>query len=418
METKINNNYVVQIFAANVFICVVFCIILGASMYPSYLEIQDEKSQLSQQYTIYREISEKGISLNEFTSKVNQDKAATDYLKDIIKIIPESFYDKNIKNTSWGTFLSFIQNKIAKIESSKKDKLLEQRDQKLQAILPSYTDNGASIDNQNNITEFKFVNYVESLLYAFDLSSSSTIGISDLVPVKQFTESLTKQDSSIDTNIYYIPLKLEVTGKKTDIIDFLHFVENVGSISIWKDQDIQVFEDQELKNILPEGDGKNIYQNQVFDVEVMKMTSYLDSSLSPSDLPLVDLVKKDQANESIDLELQLRFYVKGLPNYLVKKYVKDTADKYDGLVKRVDKKMKDVSMIQFETSDQIIMANSVKTLSYDLQTISDDIKKLKMGLAKNEDIAALYRKSTSYMSKFTSIENTLDKIDKKLQLSK
>lgn len=419
METKINNNYVVQIFIANMTLLIIFCVVIWTNIYPSYSEVQGEKVQLSQQYATYKRIAQEWINFSEFITQANQDKWATDYLRDLIKVIPESFYNKNIKNTSWWTFLSFVQNKTIKVEASRKDKLLEQRDQKLQAILPSYSDGADAVDKQDSITEFEFVNYVESLLYAFNLTSTNAIGISDLIPVKEFTDSSNKpQDNLVDTNIYYIPLKLEVFGKKTDIVDFLHFIENVGSISVGKWEQVQLFSDQKLKNVLSWREGKSVYENQVFDIEVMRMNSYLDSKLSPSDLPLVDLVKKEQANEPIGVEFQLRFYIKWLPNYLVKKYIKDTVDKYDSLVKKVDKRMKEASLKQFETSDQIIMVNSIKALNYDLQSISDDMKKLKTSSTKNEEISPLYKKSIDYMLKFTSIESTLDKIDKKLQLSK
>lgn len=147
------------------------------------------------------------------------------------------------------------------------------------------------------------------------------------------------------------------------------------------------------------------------------MPTYLDSTLSPSNLSLVDLVKKEQANEAMELELQLNFYVKGLPNYLAKKYVKDMTTRYDELTKKVETRMKELSLRQFETSEDILLVNSVKTISFDLKKYAEDIKKIKAALAKGERLETLYKTSTEYTTKFDTMEGLLVKIDKNLQLN-
>jgi hypothetical protein len=418
METKINSSFIVQILIINVILSIVCITVLTIKVYPSFSEIQDKKSELSEKYETFKRVSKEGLTFNEFVEEKNKDTNATEYLKDLIKVIPESFYNKNIKNTDSWDFLASIQSKISKLEKQKKDKLLEQRDQKIEDILPSYSDSLVSVSSQNNLTDFKFVSYVESLLYAFNLVSDNPIWIADVVPVKEFTDNASSKNisNSVDTNIFYIPLKLSVTGRKTDIIDFLHFVENVGNIRVEKWEEVTFYQDEEIKKVLP-WENKNLYQNQIFDIEVMRMNSYLDSKLSPSNLSLIDLVKKEQANESMSIELQLRFYVKWLPDYLVKKSIKDTLDTYEVLSKKVDKKMRELSLKQFETSEEILLVNSVKTLNFDLQKLAPQIKEMRLALAKSEWIDALYRKSTNYALKFDSIDKTLDKIDKKLQVN-
>lgn len=417
METKINNNFIVQILIVNIVISVVFVFVLIGKVIPSFNEIEAKKSELSEKYETFKRISKEWLTFNEFIEEKNKDTNATEYLKDLIKVIPESFYNKNIKNTDSWDFLTFIQSKITKLDKQKKDKLLEQRDETIENILPSYSDSLVSVSNQNNLTDFKFVSYVESLLYAFNLTSESPLWISDIVPVKEFTDSTNKNiGNSVDTNIFYIPLKLSLTGRKTDVIDFLHFVENVGNIRVEKWEEVTFYKDEQIKKTLP-WTNRDLYQNQIFDIEVMRMSSYLDSKLSPSNMSLIDLVKKEQANESMDIELQLKFYVKWLPDYLVKKSIKDTLDTYDTLSKKVDRKMKELSLKQFETSEEILLVNSVKTLNFDLQKLAPQMKEMKLALAKSEGIDSLYRKSTNYALKFEMIEKTLEKIDKKLQIN-
>jgi hypothetical protein len=417
METKINNNFVVQILIVNIIISIIFVFVLIGKVIPSFNEIEAKKSELSEKYETFKRISKEWLTFNEFIEEKNKDTNATEYLRDLIKVIPESFYNKNIKNTDSADFLTFIQSKIVKLDKQKKDKLLEQRDETIESILPSYSDSLVSVSDQNNLTDFKFVSYIESILYAFNLTSESPLWISEVVPVKEFTDSVNKNiGNSVDTNIFYIPLKLSLGGRKTDIIDFLHFVENVGSIRVEKWEEVSFYKDEKIKKVLP-WTNRDLYQNQIFDIEVMRMNAYLDSKLSPSNMSLIDLVKKEQANESMSIELQLKFYVKGLPDYLVKKSIKDTLDTYDVLSKKIDRKMKELSLKQFETSEEILLVNSVKTLNFDLQKLVPQMKEMKLALAKNEWIDALYRKSTNYALRFEMIEKTIEKIDKKLQIN-
>jgi len=80
------------------------------------------------------------------------------------------------------------------------------------------------------------VNSIENLLFSFNLISKDPIGIRDIEPVDFgviTTDSKdANQDAGTDTSIFRIPVSFSATGQKKDIIDFLHYLENVGSISI------------------------------------------------------------------------------------------------------------------------------------------------------------------------------------------
>ena len=66
-------------------------------------------------------------------------------------------------------------------------------------------------------------------------------------------------EKSLETNLFYIPVKLSLTGNKEGIINFLHYVENVGKI-YEEDKDIKIYTDTFLnkngrKTVL-EGDNR------------------------------------------------------------------------------------------------------------------------------------------------------------------
>lgn len=419
METKINSNYAIQILILHT---VVFCVFLGIiifKVYPSLISVEDQKKELLEKYTWYNKIVQQGLTYDEFIEEKNQDSNISEYLNDLIKAIPQSFYDKSIKNTSWGNFLDYMQSKISKIDKQKKDKLIEERDQKLESILPSYSSSISSIGGQENLTDFKFTNYVESILNAFSLTSNDSIWISDIIPVEDYadTSDTKKKQSSLDTNIFYIPLKLSVKWKKSDVIDFLYFIENVGTIKVDKSNQVSFYTDDTFKKNLPDSLESNIFENQIFDIEDLRMPTYLDSRLSWSDAPLVDYVRQTQGDDMIEMDLQLRFYIRWLPDYLVKKYIKDTLDTYDALSKELDKKVKELDAKQFTTSDEILLVNSVKALDYNLSKYASDVKSAKVSLSKSQDIDTLYRKCQEYVKVFTTIEETLDKVNKKLEIN-
>jgi hypothetical protein len=169
---------------------------------------------------------------------------------------------------------------------------------------------------------------------------------------------------------------MNVSGRKEDMIDFLYFLENVGAIKM-ENGVLEIHKDDKLTSKSSSGLGRNIYKNQLFDVETFRMQEYMDSDNSPTEKDFVTYIRENQGREKISVEMGLRFYVRGLPNYKVKAYIKELAKKQDELVKKINLKLKDLKKLNNgSSSDVLISINDLKSMTFDLTDIGKSVAKL------------------------------------------
>jgi len=145
-------------------------------LWPSLLDIEDQKDNLSANYTELEQVNKQGIALKDFRI-IAWESEMDQYVKELIKNTGEPFYSRNFKNTTRTSFDLFMEDKQADIADQKKQLVLEQKSEIVDKLLPTYTSDGASEDT---ITDFRFINYVESILYAFNLVSTDSIGVWEL----------------------------------------------------------------------------------------------------------------------------------------------------------------------------------------------------------------------------------------------
>jgi hypothetical protein len=126
----------------------------------------------------------------------------------VLKNIDKVFYDENLKNSEDPSFMSFLENKKIEINSLESQNILEQREKKIVHILPSYSDTSNIID-ESALTDFKFINYIESVIETFGMSHSDSIGIKKLELLDDFISQDEKQNS-LETNLFAIPVKLNI----------------------------------------------------------------------------------------------------------------------------------------------------------------------------------------------------------------
>lgn len=158
------------------------------------------------------------------------------------------------------------------------------------------------------------MNYVESLLYTFNLSTDNAIGITEIKPVEDYAVNINQKSSkkdleSIDSNIFYIPLSLTLKGRKEGIIDFFTYTQSVGNISI-EDSDLKVYSDASFAKRIPGPNPDNVFQNQIFDIESILMKDYIDSDSSQVEGDFVQYIKEKQGRDEMSLDVVLRFYIK------------------------------------------------------------------------------------------------------------
>jgi len=92
----------------------------------------------------------------------------------LLKNIQEDFYAINLANTSNLDFFDFLEKINEEVNSVENKKIMDYKEQEIRKILPSYseTTNDIAIDS---LTDFKFINYIETILDTFSLKYSNPI---------------------------------------------------------------------------------------------------------------------------------------------------------------------------------------------------------------------------------------------------
>jgi hypothetical protein len=96
------------------------------------------------------------------------------YVTEVLKNIEKDFYSENLKNIDFQKFSDFLEAKKVELNSDEVKEILEKRDEKIVQIFPSYSDNYISTQD-DSLTDFKFINHIESLLETFGLSYSDSV---------------------------------------------------------------------------------------------------------------------------------------------------------------------------------------------------------------------------------------------------
>ncbi|MCD5385372.1 hypothetical protein LRZ95_01755, partial [Candidatus Gracilibacteria bacterium] len=189
-------------------------------------EVEAKKIDTQKLYEELSKIKKEGINFNEFKN-ISTDNE-TD--KVILSNITSDFYNKYLKNNGSTDFDTFINKKKKELNSEENTKLIEKNKSQIINVLPIYLENNINIGG-DKLSDLKFVNYIESIVDSFNLSIGGSIGIGNVVLLDEYAVSSNGGDS-LESSIFYIPLNITVKGTKSNIIDFLYFIEHVGNIEI------------------------------------------------------------------------------------------------------------------------------------------------------------------------------------------
>lgn len=417
-QAEFKNKYPFQIF---IFSSVIFIGLVSAVaffIYPSIMDIEETKSALQSTLSERKNVETKGIDYSSFASLRTDLIQDNSYESNIMRTISEEFYNEKVRNTTTDDFETYYTKLQVHISDQKKDKVQESRQLVINSVLPQYVDINDS--TYEGLTEFKFVNYIETILYTFNLTVDGSLWISDVVPV----ESVTKKENaeSVDATIFYIPLFLNLTGRKEDVLDFLYFMENVGGLNM-ENGVLTVYNDQKLNSKTSSGSSlplwKNIYKNQIFDILTFRMQEYMDSDNSPTEKDFVSYVKQFQGREKSNIELGLKFYVRGLPNYKVKWYIKDLVKRQEDLNKKMNLKLKDLKKLNNgDSSEVLISINTIKSLGFDVAEVGKDIAKLNTWTWKQQTLNDSFKSALNLGDRLTQIEKTLNDESDKIEFYK
>gem|GEM_PF-2319420 len=319
-------------------------------------------------------------------------------------------YENNLKNTTNKSYSEFLLERKEYIFEKKENENFRKMEKKINTILPSYTDTSRT---EGTLSDYKFTNFIETLLFTFNLETQDSIGVGTISTISEEDTNLLTSKSSI----FYIPLHLKLIGKKADILDFIHYIENVGSISIEK-KELIVYSDNSIKKVI-EGEkyfrGYNIYENQITDIESITMPQYIDTSAEPTNgESLINFVKKSQGRDKFTIEINMRFYVSGIPDYKVEKFISEVIKTHSTLKKDIQSTSAKIKKRNQKatSSDVLFSISTIDSLLHIVISMEEEVKSLKNEFFKNKSkIEEVYKKSYE-------IDNKLSKIQKALNESK
>ncbi len=180
-------------------------------------------------------------------------------------------------------------------------------------------------------------------------------------------------------DIYSLPLSFDVTGQKSNIVDFIHFFENVGSVELNGDT-LSIYSDKfTTKTLNGTNSTENLYENQVADIQKIIFEKYPDSSTySTTYTPLVSLMKTTQGKETFTVHVDLNFYVAGAPLYRLQQYtqkVQTSLDTFLEKIKQDEQKMKSLSTLGNQTRSTLIsFKNIALSLKTQITTLEKDLE--------------------------------------------
>lgn len=393
----------IQTFLFNIVLFIIIVIFTLLVLWPSFQAIEQEKKILESNHAQLVSINKEGIDLNDFRT-LSEKSSFTPYVKELIKNIGDEFYSKHFTSPWTENFQEFFAAKQQDVESQQKSSVIEERNKAVDLLLPVYVTDAS----KEWITDFEFINYIESLLYSFNLVSKDSIWIWEL---KKVEDSNQINKNSLDSNMFYIPLNLEVTGQKGDILDFVHYLENVWSIGLLNGSP-QVYSDTEItRNITWDAfvEGYNIYKNQLSDIQSISMQKYIDGSSDPVKGTFTDFIKTTQKRQKFSIELDLRFYVQGLPDYKVESYIKTIISTHSSLLSESKKSLKLVlDSPSSDSTSNLRAKNAIKSLSNILVLMEDEMKKLRVSVSKkDQDLVKIYNQAQEYEQRLVKIETVL-----------
>ena len=404
---KREKNAIVIHFAFYLVLTIWILIYLFSSVFGQLKQIEDTKTVTSDLYKNIKRIEKSWLTFEEFTSE-NTSLTGSVVIKEIVKNISKDFYDKNLINSVYSTHKEFIDKKKETFANTDNQNIIKSNNLIISKILPPYSEN--SIDfSESALTDYKFINYVESIIETFNFTNNDSIGISNLTLLDGFATSKA-QWTSLESNIYYIPLSLDLVWTKEWVIDFLYYIENVGKITL-KDNNININNDYWilLKNWFKQAleweklvKDYNIFEHQIVDIDKIKFDDYIDSTyVSRWDKKFLDFILDTQWNEQYKVSVNLLFYIKWQPTYKLTEYINKVIDKH-GLATWLV-----TSSLQNKKIDWLERNNLTKNNEI-LKQLHIEVVSIKKWLSTNEKIEELYKRAIK-------IDEIIDPIFKSLK---
>lgn len=378
---------------------IIFLVFLSTLIFyiiPSILDISWKKDILSQEINHYNEINKKWITYDEFQSLKNTLQISDSYTKNILQTMDRDFYSSNFLNNTQDDYLSFLEKLKDSTLKEYNSQEFAQKRSTLQELLPTYSD-VSSVSLADVMDDSKFVNNLENLLDRFNLVSNDWINIWNLQAFDDWDTTKKTKNSLLESDIYYFSIPLNLNWTKKDIIDFIHYLENVASIKIDADN-IVTYKDNFI-------DLNTSYDSPLAEIYSIKMPNYIDSdstTINPQ-TDTMSFIKNTQWQETYNIDITIRFFVKWLASYKVQEFVKTTNLNYNNLVKNVVKSLKTIDQ---KNPNLISAFTSLNSLKKYLDSIKADMDDLTKKRAKKENLSEVYNKAYKISASIDNVNSS------------
>lgn len=411
--TKRMKSAIIQASIVNIvfFLILVFAITLF--IVPKINEIISLKWDLWQIYNDYNTKKQNGITYGELRQIANQESLNNDaYISNLLRNVNQNFYEQSFTNTwsqPFSEFLETVESRVLDVKFS--DEYIIQ-DQKLNTVLPVYTQDNSL--QKDGLTDFYFINYIENLIYTFNLWVRWEVWVWAIEKIweNSRTTDEEEQDNALQEDIFRIPLHFEIDGQKSDIVDFIHFFENVGSINL-KDNSLEIYNDKFISKVIEweiRTSSYNIYENQISDIESIEWKEYPDSSTQAQSWDLITALKWPQAREKASIELHLNFYVAGVPGYRMEKYVQDVIDDFQSLSQLIsaDAKRYTVQAYKYKEWVQLQAITQLQNLDALMVDQQEWIQQMTLAMVRKDNIQDLYEKAVNFRAIIRWVDQSYD----------
>ncbi len=413
--TKRMKNAIIQGVVVNIVFLLLLSLWVVFFSLPRITSLETKKQDLLEAYESLKNIQKKWINYEELRREVNTQWLNEDvYIRTLMRNIDGQFYSKNFSNTGSQEYRKFLWEREKEIFQKKSSDEYINKDNTLAKVLPTYNKNSTSLET--GLSDLHFINYIEKLIYSFDLLADGEIGVWDIEKVwinlsqKEKSQLNTLDpESGLQESIFKIPLRFKITGRKADIVDFIHFFENVGSISV-DGSNLSIYNDKFISKTLvgeKRGASYNIYEHQFADIQSLKFEDYPDSSAIPDGgKSLLSLMKWDQAGDKVSVDIDLWFYVAGLPAYKMEKYVQDFFERFKKLSLKISQDAKKYTLQAYKFTEwrQIQSLQALQSLDILMLSLEEKVSELRREFATKTNIENTYKSVVDYTEQLNRVE--------------
>lgn len=375
-----------------------------SSVLPKVNAIEDKKETTGKLYNDLQKLTKEGISYWEF-KKLTWQASLNSYQKELLSSVTIDFYNDSFKNTTTKDYVEFLDIKKNELNNPLEKEKFKQKENQIIKILPPYSESEVN-GEEDLLTDFKFINYIENILATFNLEYTNEIWISSLELLDEFSISWKK--SKLDTDIYSIPLTLSLEWTKYNIINFIYFLENVWNINITNNQlelhsqntdkflyrgvKIMLENDKKLWSQRSEYNKYNIFENQLIDIQSIKFGEYIDNGetkVNNNTVHLSQRIKESQWDEKIKVTMDVNFYVKWVQNIKIIDHIKAYITYFNTTKKIVAKQMWNKELNALEK-------NIVTNTQAELNEMTKKLKDINKSVAKQENLNKTLEEVNTY----------------------